>query len=412
MNLDFSSEKTEDRDKPDSPYVEEMMRIGARGMRRRGVVLILFALSAVVIFGFIGLAFDMGRLYIVRNEAQGYCDAAALAAASMLDGTMNGITAARTAAQTGQYYASSGAWKRYHFQNTQFQNITVEFATQYAAANPASGDWTSVPATGVGYRFVRVGASGPVSMYLSPILTGQSTGTAAASAVAAQIKMSMMDQGLVPFAPFAHCTTGTVIPGGLPACSDPYLGYTLGRQYTLRWGANTFQQTFKNNTLQTSELNNWCQGDVQANGGQYPAQLLEIWKYDSKLLADKTGFWSSDEVAGNANNYASMIKGWQGEPVRVDEGLPGFETGPPQISSIAKALEDRGSAPYPGNIVYTPVVDPITGEVLAFFCFRILTSYSSNGNANWCAIFEGGCVHGSGRDSVNQDGVYEIRLVR
>lgn len=394
------------------------MRIGARGIRRRGVVLILFAISAVVIFGFIGLAFDLGRLYIVRNEAQGYCDAAALAAASMLDGTINGINAARTAAQTGQYYASSGAWKAYHFQNTQFQNVTVEFATQYVAANPSSGDWTQSPADGAGYRFVRVTTSGQVPMYLSPILTGQSTGTAAASAVAAQVKMTTMDQGLVPFAPFAHCTTGTEIPGGLPACNlnaDPYLGFQLTdppQRYTFRWGANTFQQTFKNNEMQTSELVNWCQGDVQANGGQFPYQLLEVWKHDSKLLQDKTGFWSSDQVAGNANNYAEMISGWQGEPVDVSENLPGFDTGPPQISSIAKALEDRGNMPDPGDIVYAPIVDPITGQVLAFFCFRVLTSYSPNGNANWCAEFVGGCQFGSGRDTVNQDGVYEIRLVR
>lgn len=388
------------------------MRAGAGSWKRRGVVLILFAVSAVVIFGFIGLAFDLGRLYIVRNEAQGYCDAAALAAASMLNGTIDGITAARSAAQTGQYYASTGAWKAYHFQNTQFQNVTVEFATQYAASNPASGDWTQNPTDGAGYRFVRVTASGQVPMYLSPILTGQSTGTAAASAVAAQVKMTTMDQGLVPFAPFAHCTMGTAIPGGLPACTDPFLGFVEGQEYTLRWGANTFQQTFKNNELQTSELSSWCQGDVAANGGQYPNQLLEVWKYDSQLLRNKTGFWSSDQVAGNANNYAEMISGWQGEPVEVDENLPGFDTGPPQISSIAKALEDRGAMPYPGNIVYAPIVDPITGEVLGFYCFRVLESYSSSGNANWCAVFEGGCQYGSGRDTVNQDGVYEIRLVR
>lgn len=391
------------------------MRIGTRGARRRGVVLILFAISAVILFGFIGLAFDLGRMFIVRNEAQGYCDAAALAAASMLDGTLTGISNARTAAQTGQYFNSSGAWKAYHFQNTAFQGVSVEFATQYAANNPASGDWTPSPASGAGYRFVRVTASGQAPVYFMSIVTGQSTGTAAASAVAAQVKMSTMDQGLVPFAPFAHCTMGVAVPGGLPPCdlnADPFMGFVIGEQYTLRWGANTFQQTFKHDELQTSELNSWCSGDVAANGGQYPAQLLEIWKYDSRLLQDKTGFWSSDEVAGNANNYAEMIGGWQGEPVDVSENLPGFDTGPPQISSIAKALEDRGAMAPPGNIVYTPIVDPITGQVLGFFCFRVLTSYSNNGNANWCAVFEGGCLHGSGGESVNQDGVYEIRLVR
>jgi len=390
------------------------MKIGARS-QRRGVVLILFALSAVMIFAFIGLAFDLGRLYIVRNEAQGFCDAAALAAASMLDGTMNGIDAALNAAQNGQYYYSSGAWKGYHFQTAPFQNVTVEFATQYTPNDPSSGDWTSSPATGAGYRFVRVTASGQVPVYLAAILTGQSTGTAAASAVAAQVKMSTMDQGLVPFAPFAHCTTATPIPGGLPACdlsSGSTMGFQIGQQYTLRWGANTFQQTFKQNQLQSAELANWCSGDVAANGGLFPSQLLAVWIYNSQLLQDKTGFWSSDEVAGNASNYARMISGWQGEPVDVSENLPGFDTGPEQISSISKALEDRGSMGEPGNVVYAPIVDPITGEVLGFFCFKVLTSYSPNGNSNWCAEFIGGCVYGSGRDSVNQDGVYEIRLVR
>lgn len=387
-----------------------------KGGRRQGVVLILFALSVLVIFGFIGLAFDLGRLYIVRNEAQGYCDAAALAAASLLDGTMNGINAARTAATTGQYAGTAGDWKRFHFQNVQFQNLTVEFATQYLASDPSSGDWTASPSTAAGYRFVRVTASGQVPMYLAPVLTGQSMATAAASAVAAQVKMTTIDQGLVPFAPFAHCTTSTSsIPGGLPACdlnNDPSMGYVIGQQYTLRWGASTFQQTFKNNKMNTSELGTWCQGDVSANGGQYPYQLLAIWIYNSQLLQQKTGFWSSDQVAGNANNYADMINGWQGEPIQVDENLPGFDTGPPQISSIAKALENRGSLPYPGNIIYAPIVDPVTGEVLGFFCFQVLSSYSNNGNANWCAIFQGGCLHGSGGESVNQDGIYEIRLVR
>jgi Flp pilus assembly protein TadG len=387
------------------------MRIGSRGNKRRGVVLILFALSAVVIFAFIGLAFDMGRLYIVRNEAQGYCDAAALAAASMLDGTMNGINAARAAAQTGQYFNTSGGWKGYHFQNTAFQNVTVEFATQYAPNDPSSGDWTASPSTGAGYRFVRVTASGQVPMYLSPILTGQSTGTAAASAVAAQVRMSTMDAGLVPFAPLAHCSNAGV-PGLPPCSSTPNFGFVEGQLYTLRWGANTFQQTFRNNQLQTSELANWCPGDVAANGGQYPNQLLQVWIYDSRLLRDKTGFWSSSQVAGNANNYARMISGWQGEPIEVSANLPGFDTGPPQISSIARALETRGAMTYPGNIVYSPIVDPITGQVLGFFCFRVLESYSNSGNSNWCAVFEGGCLHGSGSEAVNQDGVYEIRLVR
>jgi len=330
----------------------------------------------------------------------------------MLDGTKTGIDAAVAAAQNGQYYYSTGAWKGYHFQTAPFQNVTVEFATQYSANDPSSGDWTSSPPDPpVGYRFVRVTASGQVPVYLAAILTGQSTGTAAASAVAAQVKMTAIDQGLVPFAPLAHCSNSGV-PGLPPCASTTNFGFVEGQLYTLRWGANTFQQTFRHNQLQSSELGSWCPGDVAANGGQYPSQLLQVWIYNPELLRNKTGFWSSLQVDGNANVYRQLINGWQGEPIDVSENLPGFETTPPQISAMADPLEDRGNMAYPGNVVYTPIVDPITGEVLGFYCFRVLTSYSPNGNSNWCAEFLGGCVHGSGRDSVIQDGVYEIRLVR
>lgn len=402
------------------------MSSGTRG-RRRGVVLILFALSILVIFGFIGLAFDLGRLYIVRNEAQGYCDAAALAAASLLDGTPGGITAALNAALNGAYLNTTGGWKTYHFQSTAFQNtnIKVEFATFYLPSDPASGDWVELPGTAARYRFVRVTASGQVPMYLSPVLTGQSTATAGAFAVAAQVRKSAFDEGLVPFAPLAHCTVAGG-PGSMPRCADTdgdgaydNLGFVEGLDYALRWGSNVFSQTFKQGELQTGELKTWCQGDVQANKsnpedtiGQYPYQLLAIWNQNSTLLQTKTGFWSSAQFAGNANAYSEMILGWQSTAVVEGGQLPGFDTSPAQVSSVAKALEDRGKLGDPANIIYAPIIDPVSGVILGFYCFRLYNSYPNNGNLNWCAVYIGSCQAGSGRDAVNQDGVYDIRLVR
>lgn len=384
------------------------MSSGTRG-RRRGVVLILFALSILVIFGFAGLAFDLGRLYIVRNEAQGYCDAAALAAASMLDGTLAGIAAAKAAAQSGAYFDNlTRAWKAYHFQTTGFENVRVEFATQYLASEPSSGDWTEEPATGEGYRFVRVTASGRVPMYISAVLTGQSTGNAAAFAVAAQVKKTAFEHGLVPFAPLTHCSdSGT---SSLPKCTGEgaveNFGFVEGQDYALRWGANVFQQTYQQYPP-TLRLDGWCSGDANANGGQYPIQLYSIWSTNPELLRTKTGFWSSLQVSGNANTYSEMILGWQGAPIEVDQTLPGFETSPPQISSIAKALDERED-----RIIYAPIIDPVTAKIYGFYCFRLLSDYDPNGNQNWCATFIGSCIYGSGNDAVNQDGVYEIRLVR
>src|SRR5262245_16023984 len=65
--------------------------------RQRGFVLITMGVAAVALFGALGMAVDLGRMFIAKNETQSFCDAAALAAALQLDGTTNGITKAQSA---------------------------------------------------------------------------------------------------------------------------------------------------------------------------------------------------------------------------------------------------------------------------------------------------------------------------
>ena len=57
----------------------------SRGRReQRGTVAIIVALSAVVLFGFAGIAIDVGRLYVNKTELQTAADACALAASAEL----------------------------------------------------------------------------------------------------------------------------------------------------------------------------------------------------------------------------------------------------------------------------------------------------------------------------------------
>lgn len=51
----------------------------------------------LLLLALLGIAFDFGRIYIVRNEAQLFTDAAALAAVQRLDGTAEGVARAREA---------------------------------------------------------------------------------------------------------------------------------------------------------------------------------------------------------------------------------------------------------------------------------------------------------------------------
>src|SRR5690348_9845814 len=64
---------------------------------RRGYVLIALMLSITFLLGVGGLAFDVGRMYVTKSEAQSFVDSAAMSAATELDGTSAGIARAQNA---------------------------------------------------------------------------------------------------------------------------------------------------------------------------------------------------------------------------------------------------------------------------------------------------------------------------
>ena len=61
---------------------------------RRGYILVATSLSLVFLLGVAGLAVDIGRMFITKNEAQAYVDSASLNAAMQMDGASAGITRA------------------------------------------------------------------------------------------------------------------------------------------------------------------------------------------------------------------------------------------------------------------------------------------------------------------------------
>ena len=94
--------------------------------RRRGFVLITSALCGLMLMGAAGIALDLGRMYVVRSEAQSYVDAAALNGVVYLDGTSAGLTGGRAErARHGGPLPLPLAELRRH-------NRTVQPATQWA----------------------------------------------------------------------------------------------------------------------------------------------------------------------------------------------------------------------------------------------------------------------------------------
>lgn len=74
-------------------------QINVRTMRnQQGAVAIIVALCLTLLVGMLGLVLDLGHLYIAKTELQNAADAAALAGAKELTGTLAGVVKAKSAA--------------------------------------------------------------------------------------------------------------------------------------------------------------------------------------------------------------------------------------------------------------------------------------------------------------------------
>jgi hypothetical protein len=129
----------------------------------RGFIVVAMSVAIVLLLACVGFAFDFGRIYIARNEAQIYTDSAALTAASRLDGTLDSVRKARAAVEH-----LPGSW---NLGTQPFKGIVTEFSsdgmhwteTPEKAADSA-GPWTyarvSAPSNDLGIIFLRA-AGGP-----------------------------------------------------------------------------------------------------------------------------------------------------------------------------------------------------------------------------------------------------------
>jgi uncharacterized membrane protein len=111
--------------------------------REAGFVLIAMSVALLVMLGVMGLAFDFGRIYIARNEAQVFTDAAAMSAASKLDDTGAGLDRARQAV--------ARLPMRWNLGTKSFTGVLVEFSHDRKT-------WEQKPQTAAGIGFARVTA--------------------------------------------------------------------------------------------------------------------------------------------------------------------------------------------------------------------------------------------------------------
>jgi hypothetical protein len=126
----------------------------------------MFLLLAVI-----GLAFDFGRVYIIRNEAQVFVDAASLAAAQQMDGTVAGLERARAAVRRLP--------DRWNLGTEVFSGIQVEFSAD-------NEHWGLQPTDAAALHFARVTApDNQVAIVFLRAVGGPESFTVPARAVAA-----------------------------------------------------------------------------------------------------------------------------------------------------------------------------------------------------------------------------------
>jgi uncharacterized membrane protein len=119
--------------------------MSVRRIRERGFVLIAMSVSMFLLLAVIRLTFELERVYIARNEAQVFTDAAAMTAAARLDGTPAGLTSAREDVAHLPI--------RWNLGTEDFRGVVIEFSADRSV-------WEKDPKDTAAIRFARVIAPG------------------------------------------------------------------------------------------------------------------------------------------------------------------------------------------------------------------------------------------------------------
>jgi hypothetical protein len=170
----------------------------------------------------VGLAIDVGRIFVYKNELQTFADNSAMAAIAKMNGTQAGVQSANAMALTGPDGASLA--NKVNFDSTTISTVTPTYATTFAGTYDSYAT-ASTPATNT-YRFLKVVASANVPLNFLPVLPNIATAyTVSATATAGQMaESSLTDGGMLPFAPDAINQSDTT-----------NFGMTPGTEYSLKW---------------------------------------------------------------------------------------------------------------------------------------------------------------------------------
>lgn len=330
--------------------------------RQKGFALVMTAICIILLIGMMGLVVDLGRAFIVKNEAQAFTDAAALAAAIQLNGSAKGIENARTVVAA---LVNSNRWQ---FQKRTFSDVLLEFSENKT-------QWYQNPPSPDNIKYARVTATvNSLPSYFMPVVNTARFMTIRARSMAGSEIPTTFPQGLFPFAPFAKSAT------------DPNFGYKFGDELTLLWPSSI-------GSSGPAKMNDLCKADQN---------LAALAAVQAGLTAER-GYI----MENSADAIRSAIEDDHMD-YTVTLGMPVDRTTGVKHTDVKQSLADRVAQdsnptewdyntyvathdPSPmRRVVIVPIIsDAVNAVVLGFAKVFLPPTQHPNPNHAKCAIFIG-----------------------
>lgn len=200
-----------------------------RLQRERGAIAILTALVLIVVLGFVALALDLAQLYNRKVEMENVAATSALAAATSLNGTADGVTAAIAAAASRVAdQPPIGLTYDYNKGRMKWSNEAIQFS---ASPHGAWVDATGALANPAGLLFAKVDTSklnaayGQVpSMFIRVVIPDLFSSSTSATATAGRSAINILPLGVCAMRPeLRHNRSGELVE----------LGFRRGVSYDL-----------------------------------------------------------------------------------------------------------------------------------------------------------------------------------
>jgi Flp pilus assembly protein TadG len=374
------------------PNRVKAMRPANKG--KRGFVLLTTSLSGIALFGMMGLAVDIGRMYIVKNEAQTFTDLVAVAATRQLDGTAEGVARAR------QEVANSRM--KWNFATTSFSGNTVTFSSDNQTWTDGSTNVKQLKYVlvttdvGVDLFFIPIATSSGSSISAPPalLITSFHTTISVRSAAAQQLLQTFPPSrnGVLPFAPLAHD----------PA--DPNFGFKSGDIITLRWPSNV---NGNKKFCDADDNPQWVEQSILGGG-------------DDRGYIQET---SSDAIRQAVESDKIFYTVTLGQPVNMTGGIKATQAN----SLMVRANQDLDTTSttyaeyvrHPHNqrrIGVVPIVNANDNfRVIGFAKVFLPMSQDQQGNKSLCAEYVGNyyLMDGVDEGGTGTDiGVFTVRLLQ